>query len=156
MLALNDAQRLALLNTVFPPRMGQILEMSPLKAFPLGLNAHKRLVDDGVVARIGNAADGSVSPDGSVMGTYLHGLFEDPAALHALFGALQKGRHDPWLSRAVIDGCYCVIAIPFALFAVPWPEARMWPIFAGAWLIHSQLRLELDERSQRYQINPIS
>jgi 2-octaprenyl-6-methoxyphenol hydroxylase len=54
--ALNDAQRLALLNTVFPIRAGQILELSALKAFPLGLNAHQRLVDHGVVARIGNAA----------------------------------------------------------------------------------------------------
>lgn len=25
------------------------------------------------------------------------------AVLPALFGALQKGRHDPWLSRAAID-----------------------------------------------------
>jgi 2-octaprenyl-6-methoxyphenol hydroxylase len=55
-LALSDAQRLALLNTVFPTRAGQILAISPLKAFPLGLNAHQRLVDQGVVARIGNAA----------------------------------------------------------------------------------------------------
>jgi 2-octaprenyl-6-methoxyphenol hydroxylase len=55
-LALSDAQRLALLNTIFPVRAGQVLEVSPLKAFPLGLNAHQRLVDDGVVARIGNAA----------------------------------------------------------------------------------------------------
>jgi 2-octaprenyl-6-methoxyphenol hydroxylase len=55
-LALSDAQRLALLNTVFPSRAGQILSLSPLKAFPLGLNAHHRLVDQGVVARIGNAA----------------------------------------------------------------------------------------------------
>ena len=28
------------------------------------------------------------------------------ALLHALFGALQKGRHDPWLSRAVIDALH--------------------------------------------------
>ena len=63
------------------------------------------------------------------------------ALLHALFGALQKGRHDPWLSRAVIDGCYCVIAIPFALFAVPCPEPRVLPIFAGAWLIHSVYKI---------------
>ena len=58
------------------------------------------------------------------------------AVLHALFGALQKGRHDPWLSRAAIDICYGLIAAPFALFAVPWPEPHMWPIFAGAFLIH--------------------
>lgn len=59
------------------------------------------------------------------------------AFLHALFGALQKGRHDPWLSRAAIDASYGLIAAPFALFVVPWPEPHMWPIFAGAFLIHS-------------------
>jgi drug/metabolite transporter (DMT)-like permease len=58
------------------------------------------------------------------------------AVLHALFGALQKGRHDPWLSRAAIDASYGLIAAPFALFVVPWPEPHMWPIFAGAVLIH--------------------
>ena len=58
------------------------------------------------------------------------------AVLHALFGALQKGRHDPWLSRAAIDGSYGLIAAPFALFVVPWPEPHMWPIFAGAVVIH--------------------
>jgi drug/metabolite transporter (DMT)-like permease len=59
------------------------------------------------------------------------------AVLHALFGALQKGRHDPWLSRAAIDVSYGVIAAPFALFVVPWPEPHMWPIFAGAFVIHA-------------------
>lgn len=58
------------------------------------------------------------------------------AVLHALFGALQKGRHDPWLSRAAIDASYGIIAAPFALFVVPWPEPHMWPIFAGAFVIH--------------------
>lgn len=58
------------------------------------------------------------------------------AFLHALFGALQKGRHDPWLSRAAIDASYGIIAAPFALFVVPWPEPHMWPIFLGAFLIH--------------------
>lgn len=57
--------------------------------------------------------------------------------LHALFGALQKGRHDPWISRAAIDGSYALIALPFALFVVPFPEAHMWPIFAGAFVIHA-------------------
>lgn len=58
------------------------------------------------------------------------------AVLHALFGALQKGRHDPWLSRAMIDASYGLIAAPFALFLTPWPEPHMWPIFAGAFAIH--------------------
>jgi drug/metabolite transporter (DMT)-like permease len=59
------------------------------------------------------------------------------AFLHAVFGALQKGRHDPWLTRGAIDACYCVVAIPFALFVVPWPEPHMWLIFAGVWVIHT-------------------
>lgn len=63
------------------------------------------------------------------------------AFLHAVFGALQKGRHDPWLTRGAIDGSYCLMAAPFALFVVPWPEAHMWPIFAGAWVIHCLYKL---------------
>ncbi|MCV6598559.1 MAG: EamA family transporter [Mangrovicoccus sp.] len=58
------------------------------------------------------------------------------AFLHAVFGALQKGRHDPWLSRGAIDFCYGAMAMPFALFVVPWPEPHMWPIFALMWLVH--------------------
>jgi drug/metabolite transporter (DMT)-like permease len=58
------------------------------------------------------------------------------AFLHAVFGALQKGRHDPWLSRGAIDASYGLMAAPFALFVVPWPEAHMWPIFVGVFVIH--------------------
>jgi drug/metabolite transporter (DMT)-like permease len=63
------------------------------------------------------------------------------AFLHAVFGALQKGRHDPWLTRGAIDGSYCLMGAPFALFVVPWPEPHMWPIFAGAWVIHCLYKL---------------
>lgn len=63
------------------------------------------------------------------------------AILHAFFGALQKGRHDPWLTRGAIDFCYGVIAAPFALFVVPWPEPHMWPIFAGAFVIHTGYKM---------------
>lgn len=58
------------------------------------------------------------------------------AATHAIFGALQKGRHDPWLARGAIDASYGLMALPFALFVVPWPEPRLWPILAGAMAIH--------------------
>ncbi|WP_323766277.1 DMT family transporter [Marinovum sp.] len=63
------------------------------------------------------------------------------AFLHAVFGALQKGRHDPWLSRGAIDGAYGLMAAPFALFVVPWPEPHMWAIFAGAFVIHTAYKL---------------
>jgi len=63
------------------------------------------------------------------------------AFLHAVFGALQKGRHDPWLTRGAIDISYCVMAAPFAFFVVPWPEPHMWVIFAGAFVIHTLYKL---------------
>jgi len=63
------------------------------------------------------------------------------AFLHAVFGALQKGRHDPWLSRGAIDFFYCLMAAPFALFVVPWPEPHMWVIFLGAFVIHLLYKL---------------
>nr|WP_216665373.1 DMT family transporter [Pseudoruegeria sp. HB172150] len=63
------------------------------------------------------------------------------AFLHAVFGALQKGRHDPWLSRGAIDFSYGAMAAPFAFFVVPWPEPHLWPILAGAFVIHSVYKL---------------
>ncbi|MGO4855286.1 EamA family transporter [Phaeovulum sp. W22_SRMD_FR3] len=59
------------------------------------------------------------------------------ALAHAFFGALQKGRFDPWLMRGAIDIFYFLMALPFALFVVPWPEPHMWPIFAGVFVIHT-------------------
>jgi drug/metabolite transporter (DMT)-like permease len=58
------------------------------------------------------------------------------AFLHAVFGAMQKGRHDPWIMRGAIDGAYGLMAIPL-VFLVPFPEPHMWPILAGAWVIHT-------------------
>ncbi|MEE2816988.1 MAG: multidrug transporter, partial [Pseudomonadota bacterium] len=43
------------------------------------------------------------------------GLALMAALLHALFGALQKGRYDPWLSRGAIDFSYGMMAMPVAL-----------------------------------------
>ncbi len=60
---LATAQRLAVLNTIFPPEAGRLTGLSPLKSFPLGLNAERTLVEGrsdggglGRVVRIGNAA----------------------------------------------------------------------------------------------------
>ncbi|MBV1867132.1 MAG: DMT family transporter [Marinosulfonomonas sp.] len=58
------------------------------------------------------------------------------AVLHAFFGVLQKGRHDPWLTRGAVDFSYCAMAAPFALFILPWPEPHMWGIYAIAVVIH--------------------
>ena len=78
-----------------------------------------------------------VSLEGTEAGSLLATALAVMAAfLHAVFGALQKGRHDPWLARGAIDASYSAMAAPFALLVVPWPGAHMWPIFAGAVVIH--------------------
>lgn len=83
-------------------------------------------------------SDWLISLEGTEAGHQLALILAIMAAfLHAVFGALQKGRHDPWLSRGAIDGAYGLMAMPFALFVVPWPEPHMWIIFAGAFVIHT-------------------
>ncbi len=58
------------------------------------------------------------------------------AVLHALLGALQKGRFDPWLSRGIIDAGIFVLSAPVALLVVPWPEGRVWLLLLGAVAVH--------------------
>ncbi len=53
--ALDDAQRIAVLNSLLPPEAGRVVAVSKLKHFALGLNAERTLVD-GAIVRIGNAA----------------------------------------------------------------------------------------------------
>ncbi|MBC7954538.1 MAG: FAD-dependent monooxygenase [Cytophagales bacterium] len=52
---LNDTQRLAVLNTLFHPEVGQLTAVSALKRFELGLTAERTLTN-GRTVRIGNAA----------------------------------------------------------------------------------------------------
>lgn len=63
------------------------------------------------------------------------------AIFHAIFGALQKGRFDPWLTRGAIDFCYCVMALLPALFLVPSPTAEIWLLLCVAWAIHVVYKL---------------
>lgn len=52
---LSDTQRCTVLNSLLPACAGRVAAITPLKAFPLGLNAEQRLVQ-GRCVRIGNAA----------------------------------------------------------------------------------------------------
>lgn len=58
------------------------------------------------------------------------------ALAHAALGVLQKGRHDPWLSRGAVDICVSLISIPLAIFVVPLPEWDLIVLFPGMMLIH--------------------
>ncbi|MEM1409943.1 MAG: DMT family transporter [Pseudomonadota bacterium] len=63
------------------------------------------------------------------------------AFLHAVFGALQKGQHDPWQVRGAIDIWLVLLSAPVALFIVPWPEGGQWFILLGALCIHFVYKL---------------
>ena len=73
------------------------------------------------------------TPEGARLATILALV---SALAHAVFGALQKGRYDPWLTRGAIDGWLLVLSAPVALFVVPWPDGRMAALLAGALVVH--------------------
>ncbi|WP_400086911.1 EamA family transporter [Yoonia sp. R78084] len=78
-----------------------------------------------------------VAISGTPEGAQLATVFALVSALaHAIFGALQKGRYDPWLTRGAIDGWLFVLSAPIALFVVPWPNLTTAVILLGAIVIH--------------------
>jgi 2-octaprenyl-6-methoxyphenol hydroxylase len=94
---LDDAQRVAVLNTVFDPAIGRVVGVSPLKCFPLGLSAHRSLVRARQV-RIGNAAQ-TLHP---VAGQGLNlGLRDAYALASALRDACDRSRVAPDLDAAL-------------------------------------------------------
>lgn len=58
------------------------------------------------------------------------------AVMHASLGALQKGRHDPWLTRGAVDIWVSVFAIPVVLFWVAPPTKALWLVMPGVLAIH--------------------
>ncbi|AUH33930.1 EamA family transporter [Paracoccus tegillarcae] len=94
--------------------------------------------------------DWIISISGTAEGARIASILAISAAfLHAVFGALQKGRHDPWISRAAIDASYGLMALPVVLFVVPWPEPHMWPVLGGAMIIHIVYKLAQASTYQR-------
>ena len=58
------------------------------------------------------------------------------AVAHAAFGAVQKAKFDPWLTRGAVDVGTALLAFPIAVFLVPWPQGQMWLILGGTVVIH--------------------
>ena len=89
-------------------------------------------------------SDWIIGLEGTAEGARIAALLALTSAFaHAFFGALQKGRHDPWLSRGSIDLWLVIFSAPVALFVVPWPEPHLWPIFAGAVALHFVYKLTM-------------
>jgi 2-octaprenyl-6-methoxyphenol hydroxylase len=106
---LTDEQRLAVLNTVFHPEVGPIAALSPLKRFPLGLNAQRTLTE-GRTVRIGNAAQTLHPVAGQGLNLGLRDAFELVRALgrsddiDAVLRRLEwKRGPDRWIMIAATD-----------------------------------------------------
>lgn len=80
------------------------------------------------------------TPEGARLATL---LALTAALAHAVFGALQKGAHDPWLSRGSIDLALVVMSAPVALFWFGLPPVHMWPVLAGVVVIHFIYKLAM-------------
>ncbi len=80
------------------------------------------------------------TPEGARLATLLALM---AALAHAVFGALQKGAHDPWLTRGSIDLALVVLTAPVVLFFVNWPEPYMWPVLVGVMVIHFVYKLAM-------------
>ncbi len=80
------------------------------------------------------------TPEGARLATLLALM---SAMAHAVFGALQKGRYDPWLARGAIDGWLVLISAPIALLVVPWPNMATLLILMGAIIIHFVYKLTM-------------
>ena len=57
------------------------------------------------------------------------------AVMHASLGALQKGRHDPWLTRGAVDIWVSIFAVPVVLFWVASPSPALWIVMPGVMLM---------------------
>ncbi|TXH34271.1 MAG: 2-octaprenyl-6-methoxyphenyl hydroxylase [Burkholderiaceae bacterium] len=106
---LDDAQRVTLLNALLPPRVGEVVAVSPLKRFALGLNAETSLVS-GRQIRIGNAAQTlhPVAGQGLNLGLRdVHQLVAALARAHDVPGALRQAQWaragDRWVTIAATD-----------------------------------------------------
>ncbi len=80
------------------------------------------------------------TPQGAQLATTLALI---SAFAHAVFGALQKGQHDPWLTRGAIDFCLLILSAPIALFLVPWPSGELFFLLLGALVIHFGYKLTM-------------
>jgi 2-octaprenyl-6-methoxyphenol hydroxylase len=127
---LDDAQRVAVLNTLFPSEVVRPITAlaAPLKAFPLGLSAQRTLVDQGAaIVRIGNAAQ-TLHP---VAGQGLNlGLRDAYALADAL--RLHVDTHSTSLVTQGVRVDALAVSVSKALRSVEWQRGPdRWALIAG-------------------------
>ncbi|NYS23996.1 EamA family transporter [Rhodobacteraceae bacterium 2376] len=80
------------------------------------------------------------TPEGAALATVLALI---SAFAHAVFGAMQKGAHDPWLSRGAMDLWFAIYSAPIALLLLPWPSGEMWLWLLGALALHFSYKVSI-------------
>lgn len=80
------------------------------------------------------------TPEGARLATLLALV---SAVSHASFGALQKGAHDPWLTRGAIDAATAALSLPLVVFWAGMPSPDMWPVLLGVVLVHFFYKLTM-------------
>lgn len=93
--ALNDRQRLVVLESLLPECAGRPVAITRLKDFPLGLNAERTLVD-GATVRIGNAAQTLHPVAGQGLNLGLRDAFELVQALRVTGDVRSALRRVEW------------------------------------------------------------
>ncbi len=81
------------------------------------------------------------------------------ALAHAVFGAINKGSSDVFLTRGAINISYALMMAPFALFVLPLPDGRVWFWLGVSYLIHiiyEYLQASAFERGAFTLVYPIS
>ncbi len=58
------------------------------------------------------------------------------AMAHAIFGAVNKGGYDPYFNRGSINIAYSIMAAPFALFVLPWPDIELFKVLCITYFVH--------------------
>ncbi|MEF7615089.1 FAD-dependent monooxygenase [Aquincola sp. MAHUQ-54] len=97
---LDDTQRVAVLNTLFPPEVGRVAAVSPLKHFALGLAAERTLVR-GRQIRIGNAAQTLHPVAGQGLNLGLRDAYALAESLRRTTEAARLARRAPDLDAAL-------------------------------------------------------
>ncbi len=123
---LDDAQRVAVLNTIFPRAVGRIVSVTPLKNFALGLNAERTLVD-GRIIRIGNAAQTLHPVAGQGLNLGLRDAFELVALLGRHAGDAREALRRLEFRRAA-DRWSMIAATDFLARSFTW----QWPGLGAA------------------------
>jgi 2-octaprenyl-6-methoxyphenol hydroxylase len=129
--ALSPPRRRVLLQSLLPREAGTVADLGPLKAFPLGLNAERRLTQ-GRIVRIGNAAQTLHPVAGQGLNLALRDAYALVAALEGAVHGRLGGDLDAALARLerdrATDRWSMIGTTDFLARSFTWPVPALAPL----------------------------